>query len=202
MILYHVSPNINFDGNFVPRIPENRLQMEDSTIPRICFSTSISTCIQAMPGGGECFSDLLEHNNSVLKVFEIDTDNLPFDSKFLVPPEVLDEKGLVPDAVMNEEFWVTEDIVIPMEDQYLIYVTDYSFEPINELILSLEYHTETISRDTILKASHWVPKKLFQSLMKENYFFVKEGTNDYKCLGSCRLSEFYKTLFFHSQAHY
>jgi hypothetical protein len=53
MYLFHLSPI--FHGKtcrWLPRVPPNRADFEDSTTPRICFSPSIKGCLLAADFGG------------------------------------------------------------------------------------------------------------------------------------------------------
>ena len=46
--LYHISVNRLGDEVFYPRVPNERAQFEDDTIPRICVSTSVRGCIKGL----------------------------------------------------------------------------------------------------------------------------------------------------------
>lgn len=50
--LYHVSYDLSepLHKEFIPRIPNNTVNEEDESIPRICFSDSIQGCIRAISG--------------------------------------------------------------------------------------------------------------------------------------------------------
>ena len=46
--LYHISLD-NHDGEiFHPRVPKNRMLLEDDKTPRICFSEDLEGCLQAI----------------------------------------------------------------------------------------------------------------------------------------------------------
>ncbi|MBR4589189.1 MAG: hypothetical protein IKO36_00880 [Bacteroidaceae bacterium] len=46
--LYHISINKQDNKIFVPRVPSNRMHLENDTIPRVCVSTSIRGCIKSI----------------------------------------------------------------------------------------------------------------------------------------------------------
>lgn len=115
MKLYHVS----YDRieNFVLRIPQNRLPMEDSATPRICLSTSIKRCVNAKPSQGEALYIAQEQGLRVaFYVYEFDTESIP--AKNLIPPKTLKEHYGVLDAEQNEEYWIVGSIVPYQEVRY------------------------------------------------------------------------------------
>ena len=102
MKFYHVSIDVFKDINlFTPRIPHSTMSVEDTTISRICVSTSIEDCLN----GIQYFSILreslflspednysfIENINRIVKVYEFEycKDNLK------IPNEISD---LVPDS--------------------------------------------------------------------------------------------------------
>ena len=140
MILYHIS----YDAwqplckTFIPRIPESAIDVEDKTIPRICFAPSIEKAISAV--GCRFESD------DELYVYELDTNQIPWTK--LMTPEELQEKQLVPDVQDTDEYWVLMPVELcaikykvktitwyrPVEQKSGIYtpmyVTDLTLEPV------------------------------------------------------------------------
>lgn len=107
MKLFHVSLGLQDKQKlFVPRVPEScaKGQGEDDTIPRICFSSSIEKCIQAI----ETFPQLGE----LITVYTFEVDEQ--DSK-LVTPASLFAANLVPDALENQEYWYTKEVSLTGE---------------------------------------------------------------------------------------
>ena len=99
MLLY----NVTFDENdtrtvLEPSVPESTADGEDSTTPRVCLSTSVKKCIQALA---------VEHREvrvgATLAVRTVNIDKL--DEDLLITPETLVSEGLVPDALENDEHW-------------------------------------------------------------------------------------------------
>lgn len=101
MKLYHVS--VFLQGKkvlFKPRVPKSAAEGENTTIERICFSTSIENCIKAI--GPSKFK-----SGTKFMVFEADIDA---DSESLIPPQALFDRNYVKDALENEEYWYTDSI--------------------------------------------------------------------------------------------
>lgn len=99
LILYHLSPELNHDGSFVPRVPKNRSN-EDDIIPRICFSSTLEGCYRSafwgIGGRG---------NLERLALFTLDLSKTPV--RYQRPEEI---KIKVNDAVENNEHWVLDPV--------------------------------------------------------------------------------------------
>lgn len=130
MKFYHVSIDVFKNINlFTPRIPHSTMSVEDTTISRICVSTSIEDCLN----GIQYFSILreslflspednysfIENINRIVKVYEFEycKDNLK------IPNEISD---LVPDSIQTNEYWILEDLK-PI-NSYIINITDIKTE--------------------------------------------------------------------------
>lgn len=106
MKLYHVSLTKLEDENekviLNPRIPtpEEYWLPEDTTIPRVSFSTTINHCL-----------DAVEHNfiDEIGYVYSIDTSKIPEPN--LVSPEGIYDKDYVLDAMVHQEWWVINQSV-------------------------------------------------------------------------------------------
>lgn len=102
---------------FVPRVPADLSEEldEDKVTPRVCLSTSVSKCLQAINfdvGVGK-----------PITVFAIDLNK---DNPALIFPEDLARTGRVRDAIENQEYWYTQ----PLEMRGASYViTKYRTEP-------------------------------------------------------------------------
>lgn len=107
MTLYHVTDNLDQPDvhTFVPRIPASAACDENTTIPRICMSPSIELCLQAMPCDSRC--------NCLFTGGMVRVYSGEFDKKELVSPQELFEKNYVPDALENQEYWVTRPVILP-----------------------------------------------------------------------------------------
>lgn len=116
-MLYHVSEQRI--RQFTPRIPKNRIDGEDASIKRICFSDSLEGCIGSMPRGTLIAQNLvyLEQEYEVpalLYVYQLDETTIPKEN--LLSPRKLSVKNLVPDAIPNGEHWVINQPVVARED--------------------------------------------------------------------------------------
>lgn len=105
MELYHVS--FYGDGSskhFYPRVPESAGDKENKNIARICFSTSVEKCIQAI-GPSNRFLCM----GATFFLYKFCTD---MTSGNLITPQKLFQSGLVPDSLENEEYWYLSDLVL------------------------------------------------------------------------------------------
>lgn len=112
MKLYHVS----YDRipEFELRIPQNRLPGEDSSIPRICLSTSIERCINAKPSQGQALYIAQQFRlRTALYIYEFDSSDIPADK--LIRPDKLRRQFGVLDARVNGEHWLL-DCTIPYRE--------------------------------------------------------------------------------------
>ena len=92
--LYHLSIDRHHDTVFEPRIPDDRAEFEDNTVPRICVSTSIRGCLKAigmdgMYGNAFIYIPIQYGKNKI-------ADNLY--------KPTIDE---VPDVLETREKWIT-----------------------------------------------------------------------------------------------
>lgn len=114
MKLYHVTFNTKEPKikTFIPRIPQwikDTLEVthecdENATIPRICFSSSIETAIQAL---AERDRDL--KIGAKFFVYELEVDE---NDTNLITPKELFTKGYVVDALENKEYWYLKEITL------------------------------------------------------------------------------------------
>lgn len=97
--LYNVTFDI-FDRREVlePAVPRSAAKEEERSIRRVCLSTTVEHCIEALG---------VEHRElctgAELLVREVPIENLY--SKILVTPDILFKKGYVPDALETKEHW-------------------------------------------------------------------------------------------------
>ena len=96
--LYHLSVDRFRDKVFSPRIPKNRVQFENGSIPRICVSTSVRGCLKGLGIDGMTVQAFLytpvEYNGN--KIYKPTVDE-------------------VPDVVETREKWIT----CPVKMKYL-----------------------------------------------------------------------------------
>ena len=102
MKLYRVSfdTSASLDRTFVPMIPESAGLEEDKTIKRVCLSSSVEGCLQAIPRGRK---DISVGTEFIVYEAEINT----LDENLIFPEEVRD---YVPDALENEEYWYMKEL--------------------------------------------------------------------------------------------
>lgn len=99
MTLYNVTFNIKDKRNILePSIPDSAGDGENKTIKRVCLTDSIAHCMQAIAVGNR---DI--RVGATLIIREVNLKNL--NKKLLISPRELKERGLVPDALENNEFW-------------------------------------------------------------------------------------------------
>lgn len=125
MKLYHASIILDYIDEFSPRVPEDRHFSEESLTPRICLSSRIDGCLTAAPWGGSSFDERVDigYNSSrLIRIYEFDTDVIGKDN--IIGPDYLYQKDLVRDAVINDEYWVVNQSIKPV-NSYLIKITHY-----------------------------------------------------------------------------
>lgn len=114
MKLYHLSFDVEgpLTRTFVPRVPEIKMGDENSSIRRICFSHNVLGCINAIPEVDKCLDRTWDEKSTSSKavLFCIDTKDFP-DVRFLESQELY-EQGLVPDAIVNQEYWCLSPVAM------------------------------------------------------------------------------------------
>jgi hypothetical protein len=161
--LYHVSFNLNepLHKEFIPRIPDNTINEEDTETARVCFSDSIQGCIRAKNGYPKIDSDYVDiivwkHQ------FEDNEDGI-YDWKFLYATD------RVPDAAVTHEYWYTKRITLDGEVYRIFnieYKTLYAFRlGYKETVLQLlsEYVGNLsvfADMDPCTIINEWVPENL------------------------------------------
>lgn len=133
MLLYHVTSDLNHNGVFIPRIPENvEIYDEDETTPRICVSNSIEGCLTSMPNGGDDLSNLLEYCDNKLKVFVFDTNKLGINDENIINSKLLVDKYRVHDAILTGEHWLLNPV--SLTESSIINITSFDTE-----LITMEY---------------------------------------------------------------
>lgn len=83
-----------------PYIPFSAAEDEDRITPRVCLSSNITGCLQAI--GNRYIA--------VGEKFILRTVNINTNSKYLITPEKLKNTNKVPDALENKEYWYLKEI--------------------------------------------------------------------------------------------
>lgn len=144
-MLYHISINKLLDNelNFIPRVPSknNRLEDENNTISRICFSDSVEGCLKAIAGTiGEnvILKQCLTLEKIPIYVYGINETLI--DNKYIKTPIELVENKYVMDAWKNSEYWITKEVklnyikTIYLDDEMQYYVINCDDEDIEPYI--------------------------------------------------------------------
>lgn len=133
-IYYHVSTNLEHNGEFTPRIPEVRhKEKEDNITPRISVAPTMEDCFTAIPDGGCMLDGLNIKQRGMYLVYEIDTDKLGITEDDIVSTEALYESDLVRDAHVTNEVWITKSFTVPEECKFLIKLISWE-ESTHELV--------------------------------------------------------------------
>lgn len=143
MKLYHISGDINNlrEKKFIPRIPECKMDLENGTIKRICFSDSILGCLRALPedgnGVGSKANQRLKRGVPIVyDVYIIDSEEI----KNIYTPKYLYEKGYVNDSLITNEYWILEEVIAKKE--FRIEIIDIFFDESNNEIIKYVKRTD------------------------------------------------------------
>jgi hypothetical protein len=106
--LFHVSFDITepLCKLFIPRVPKNPMNGEDEIYKRICFSDSVTGCINSI---GKVLEPYDNTDSVTIIVWEKEVDLL---DKNLISWRRLYEDNLVPDAAITHEYWYLEKTCI------------------------------------------------------------------------------------------
>ena len=156
MLFYHVElARTKPIEIFIPRIPDERLVDEDDVIPRICVSTSIIGCLNAVPWGKRNLDFIPDFLPIRVYVFETD--------KFWSSSELYND-GLVADAIYTDEHWLLEPIM-PKE---IFYINNLKIN-LKDIILDTKKHYSIID-------------KLDYNIIDESAFSKKINLKNFKSL--------------------
>lgn len=106
MRLYHVTSDVlnPVVKTFNPLVPDSKSDIEDAKTPRVCLSTDIEHCIQAISA-----VDILEKNR-LIRVYTYDMGK--DDWRFFLPPYYLWKSGKVFDAMHTHEVWCLKSLIM------------------------------------------------------------------------------------------
>jgi TusA-related sulfurtransferase len=139
-IFYHLSTDIQHNGEFIPRIPDCRHKtQEDSVTPRISVAPSIEDCLTAIPNGGSHLDELNIQLRGYYLIYKIDTEKLGISENDMILSDVLYERDLVRDAEITNEVWITTPFIVPEEDRFLIKLISWDEEARDVVPFSI-YH--------------------------------------------------------------
>ena len=116
MRLYHISSDVAIrERGFVPRVPMciSDYTLEDTSIPRICFSDSVDGCFTGMP------REHLDATNTAgmrkgmrFTLYTLTVKKNSAKNKFIIGPKELERRGLVYDAMATGEHWVLTPVYL------------------------------------------------------------------------------------------
>ena len=109
MKLFHMSLEVDeIIEEFVPRVPEMRLNSEDGETKRVCVSKSIKGGLSGIPNIVSRLEEQFdEDNNPRVRVYEFEYDET---SENFIDSDTLYEKDLVMDSLETEECWILEKV--------------------------------------------------------------------------------------------
>jgi len=96
-MLYHLSLDRIKGGILYPRVPESRMEGEDSILKRVCFAERLAGCLTAMPDGINIAKNLiaLEERVGIPAIFHLYlTDEQKIKKKISCRMKFLPKKGL------------------------------------------------------------------------------------------------------------
>lgn len=133
MILYHVSTDCNHNGYFIPKVPKNLGDgVVDNTIPRICFSETISDCLSSIFKHEKLLRLHILENGPLFKVFVLNTSIINVN---ILTPEQIKERFNY--SLLYKEYWIMEEI--ECKDYFIINLKDFSFTEDEKIINKLTY---------------------------------------------------------------
>jgi len=178
-MLYHLSFDVlETIGEFVPRVPDNRILGEDSTSLRICCSDTIQRALVALPNN----EDFLISNKlfPLVKVYELDEPQI--ESSYLLTPELIQDK--VPDAITTREHWIIQSI--KPSSSYIIQVTSMDYDESSRTIKELKYYKLTKDEEDNISRYYCFDIKVEASdetlIILENEIIEKDDTLNIKNL--------------------
>lgn len=121
---------------FVPRVPESRMEGEDGKIPRICLSKTIEGCINAAPWGYSQIS--YRHPHEVFRLYSFDETKIPVNN--ILDTRAIYNCGYVDDAIFTKEIWVLKQNLIP--DSVSYFKIGDSFEEVTVDIIPFKHKKE------------------------------------------------------------
>lgn len=115
---------------FVPHVPENRMDDEDAEIERICLGKTLEGCFSAS-SELECFSTRYEKcPYYILRLYVFDENDIK--PEHITDSYTLWHDVLVPDANLTGEIWVERQVLKPKEIKYFS-VTQYEEKGVVQL---------------------------------------------------------------------
>lgn len=147
----HISTRLDFNGEFVKRVPTTRTAGENNTIERVCVASTIEGALTAIPNGGMRL-DTYKDVEYIFKLCIIDTEKLGITDEDIIKSDMLYETGMVPDAHLTEESWITKSFKINEEDMFIIKLNSWEEESHDLFSYDIQVAAETEYDDDIYEA--------------------------------------------------
>lgn len=131
---------------FIPRIPESRMEGENAKIPRICLAKTIEGCINAAPWG---YSQISYRNlNEVFRLYSFDESKIPVNN--IWDTRTIYNCGYVDDAKYTKEVWVLNQNLIPDSIEYFQIGENFEEETV-DIIPYQDIRTKTYSETSYFR---------------------------------------------------
>lgn len=176
-MLFHISSDI-LDAEtklFTPRVPENRCEGEDDTIPRICFSNNVLGCIKAIPDSYDGVYNRVRLQKekgipALFSVYSVDEEKLSKD--IIRTPEQL--QHLIPDALQNSEYWIINtNLELPLYSY--IWIKDIQLDKEGNITdCQFEYSKSPYQRHILLFFIYESEFKEVKEIIKSKSLIVEE----------------------------
>ena len=177
-IYMHVTKDLNHNGEFTPRVPENRLKdwNEDDKTPRVCVAEDLNGCLT-----GASIDE-----NTLIKVFFIDIKKLGLEDS-IVKWNELYEKDLVTDAVHTKEAWILKSFQVDEEDSIIVSLNGVC----DDSLYLVEYNIQKEADELGVNEIDLYEEKFDFPPRCISYYTV--GNNDFITLNKDVYEDFWKT---------
>lgn len=128
---------------FIPRVPNNRLSLENSTIKRICVSTTLEGCLGSAPWGASKVFEFPE--NMIFRVYEFDVNDI--NNGNLLLTEDLMNNNYVADACLYDECWIINQDIKPSN---IFYIKIDNYDDKLETFLHVDENSEVVNESRVL----------------------------------------------------
>ena len=177
-IYMHITKNLQHDGKFILRVPDNRLTHwnEDDKTPRICVAEDLNGCLT----GASIYE------NTLIKVFFIDIEKLGLKDSIIKWDELY-KKDLVTDTVYTKEAWILKEFNVDEEDSVIVSLND-----INEDSLYLvEYEIQKEANELNIDEVNLYEEKF--GFLPRCISYYNVDNNGFTVLNKDIYEEFWKT---------
>ena len=100
---------------FVPKIPECRMDGENDNIPRICLAKTVEGCLNAAPWGRLQLED--RNPYEIFRLYSFDEAKIPTNN--ILDTRAIYNCGYVDDAIYTKEVWIVNQKLKPDNISYI-----------------------------------------------------------------------------------